>query len=261
MTYGNTTYGSILFERRDDVAVITLNRPDRLNAMTGPMSDELTDALRLADAETSIGAVVVTGAGRAFCAGADIKDSFKAQMTGAYELPHWQEWVGVVRATKPIVAAVNGVAYGVGASMILPFDRIVAARSARFSMRFVKVGLVPELGSSYYLPQRVGFGVASDLMLSGRTVEGDEAHRLGLVDELVDDDALLDAAIGRARTYGVNAPTPLRWTKQLLTENATDSDIDRVQARELELLLRCFESDEHKEAVAAFFEKREPKFR
>lgn len=120
-------------ERRDDVVVLTLNRPDRLNAMTGPMSAELTDAIRAADADDAIGAIVLTGAGRGFCAGADVRESFQAQLSSDFELPHWQEWVGVVRESKPLVAAVNGVAYGVGTSMILPFDRIVATRSATFS--------------------------------------------------------------------------------------------------------------------------------
>ena len=251
----------VLRELRDDVVVLKLHRPQRMNALTGQMSAELTAVIEDANADDEVGAIVITGSGRGFCAGADIEDAFTSQLSGETSMPHWQEWTHLVRSSKPLVAAVNGVAFGVGLSMILPFDRIVAAHSARFSVRFVKMGLVPELASTYFLPQRVGFGVASDLMLSGRTVDATEAFALGLADELVADDALLDAAVARARSYGENPRRQLGWIKQLLTTNASDPDIIGVQQREMALLLQCFESPEHREAVTAFREKRAPRFR
>ena len=257
-------YEQILFEQRDDVVVLTLNRPERLNAWTPQMSAELTHAIEAADEDTAVGAVVVTGSGRAFCAGADIAAVFNTQLSGEAAEPappRRHDWVDVVRRTKPLVAAVNGVAVGVGLTMILPFDRIVTCEGARFSLRFVKMGLVPELASSYFVPQRVGFGVASDLMLSGRMVDAAEAVELGLADELVAPGSLVDAAVARARTYGENPSPQLRWIKQLLTANASEGDPAVVQEREGALLQQAYASPEHKEAVAAFLEKRTPKFR
>jgi enoyl-CoA hydratase/carnithine racemase len=256
-------YETILHEQRDDVVVITLNRPDRLNAWTPRMSGELAHAIDAADAERSVGAVVVTGAGRAFCAGADIEAVFDAQLHGDAEaaLPQGREWLDLIRSTKPIVAAVNGPAIGVGLTMILPFDRIVAARGAKLSVRFVKMGVTPELASSLFLPVRCGWGAASDLMLSGRTVEGDEALALHLVDEVVEPDSVVDVAIARARSYGENPTPQLRWIKQLLTRNANETDPLAAQARELEALAKAYATPEHKEAVAAFREKRKPVFR
>jgi enoyl-CoA hydratase/carnithine racemase len=257
-------YEQILTEQRDDVVVLTLNRPDRLNAWTPQMSRELTEAIEEADGDPSIGAVVVTGAGRGFCAGADISAVFDAQIQGgakAAEPRRSRDWIELIRSTKPIVAAVNGPAIGVGLTMILPFDRIVVAREAKLSVRFVKMGLVPELASSMFLPMRCGWGPASDLMLSGRTVEGDEALALGLADEVVEADALLETAIARAVSYAENPTPQLRWIKQLLTQNANEVDPSRVQRREVEFLQQAYATAEHKEAVAAFMEKRRPAFR
>ena len=194
-------YEQILQEQRDDIVLLTLNRPEKLNAWTPRMSAELVDAIEAADADASVGAVVVTGAGRGFCAGADVSAVFDAQLSGETSSApptRTRDWVELVRSTKPIVAAVNGPAIGIGLTMILPFDRIVVAESAKLSVRFVKMGLVPELASSSILPQRCGFGAASDLMLSGRTVLGPEAVALGLADECVARDDVLDAAIERA---------------------------------------------------------------
>src|SRR5687768_12275539 len=230
------------------------------------MSAELTHAIEAADADASVGAVVVTGAGRGFCAGADISAVFDAQIQGeeraASATPtRARDWIELIRSTKPIVAAVNGPSIGVGLTMILPFDRIVVAESAKLSVRFVKMGLVPELASSSFLPQRCGLGAASDLMLSGRTVLGPEAVALGLADEVVANDAVVDVAIERARSYGENPSPQLRWIKQLLTQNANETDPTAVQKREIAALQQAYATPEHKEAVAAFLEKRKPVFR
>jgi 2-(1,2-epoxy-1,2-dihydrophenyl)acetyl-CoA isomerase len=251
-------YEQILREQRDDVVVLTLNRPERLNAWTPRMTDELTDAIKAADDDQSVGAVVVTGAGRGFCAGADIEAVFDAQIQGdqsAGVSSNAADWVGFIRSTKPIVAAINGPAIGIGLTMVLPFDRLVAAEGAKLSVRFVKLGLVPELASSTYLPLRCGFGAATDLMLSGRTVLADEALALGLVDEVVAPDALLDTAIARARSYGENPTGAVRSIKLLLTQNANETDTLEAQKRELKALVEAYASPEHHDAVAAFLAK------
>ena len=143
-------YEQIIQEQRDDIVLLTLNRPDKLNAWTPRMSAELVDAIEAADSDASVGALVVTGAGRGFCAGADISAVFDAQLSGeaASSTPaatpaRTRDWVELIRSTKPIVAAVNGPAVGVGLTMILPFDRIVVGEGAKLSVRFVKMGLVP----------------------------------------------------------------------------------------------------------------------
>jgi 2-(1,2-epoxy-1,2-dihydrophenyl)acetyl-CoA isomerase len=257
-------YEQIIREQRDDVVVLTLNRPDRLNAWTPQMMAELTDAIEGADEDRAVGAVVVTGAGRGFCAGADIEATFNARLEGdesATATRRHRDWVELTRSVKPLVAAVNGVALGIGLTMILPFDRIIASESARFSLRFVKMGLVPELASSHFVPQRCGFGAASDLMLSGRMVPAAEAVGLGLADQLAAPDELLDTAIAKARSYGESPARQLRWIKQLITNSGSDPDVAAVQRREGELLAQCYISPEHQEAVSAFLEKRQPNFR
>ena len=201
---------------------------------------------------------MVTGAGRGFCAGADIEAVFDAQIQGdqsAGVSSNASDWVGLVRSTKPIVAAINGPAIGVGLTMVLPFDRLVAAEGVKLSVRFVKLGLVPELASSTFLPLRCGWGAATDLMLSGRTVLAEEALALGLVDEVVPADDLLDVAIGRARSYGENPTGAVRSIKQLLTRNANETDNLEAQKRELKALVEAYASPEHHEAVAAFLAK------
>ena len=246
-------------ERRDDVVVLTLHRPERLNAWTPRMAGELVRAIDAAADDPTVGALVVTGAGRGFCAGADIEATFQAQLDGdasAARPEGDRDWVALVRSTKPLVAAVNGVALGVGLTMILPFDRIVASDRARFSLRFVRMGLVPELASSSFLPQRVGLGAASDLMLSGRMVEADEALALGLADEVVPHDDLVDVAVARARSYGSNPAGAVRSIKRLLTLNATEPDTTVVQRRELAALAEAYASPEHAEAVRAFLASR-----
>jgi enoyl-CoA hydratase/carnithine racemase len=165
------------------------------------------------------------------------------------------------RQSKPLVAAINGASIGVGLTMVLPFDQILAARGAKLSCRFVKMGLVPELASSHFLTARCGFGAASWLALSGATVLAEEAKELGLVDRVVEPDALLAEATAVAAELASNPPTQVRLIKELLTANADEPDLGAVQRRELEAMQVAYKTPEHAEAVAAFLEKRPPVFR
>lgn len=265
------TYEQILAEQRGDVLVLTLNRPDRLNAWTPRMLGELTAAIGAANDDPSVGAVVVTGAGKGFCAGADIGGQFAGNLDGAKTAgsdraagapePAAGDWVAFCRASKPLVAAINGACVGVGLTMVLPFDQLVAARGAKLSARFVKMGLVPELASSHFLVARCGWGNASWLALSGALVQADEAKALGLVDRVVDPEALMDEALALAGELAGNPPTQVRMIKQLLTENACETDLALVQRREGEALAAAYRTPEHHEAVRAFLEKRPPVFR
>ncbi len=256
------SYTQITVEDRGIVRVVTLNRPEKLNAWTPTMQAELFGAFLDGNDDASIGAFVVTGAGRGFCAGADVSEVFAKQVDGdqsAEATGRPSDWVALMRGSKPVVAAINGASIGVGLSMTLSMDFLVAHPAAKLSARFVKMGVVPELASSHFLVQRCGWGNASDLVLSGRTVLGDEAHDLGLVDEIADD--VVVAAISRAESYAVNAPPSLRFAKELLTDNGTESDLSLVQRRELAALEQAYATPEHREAIAAFLEKREPNFR
>lgn len=255
------SYEQILCEVRDAVCVLTLNRPERMNAWTYQMSVELSDAITQCNEDAAIGAIVITGAGRGFCAGADIEQNFKARLDGAEaNRGDATPWVKLLRGSKPVIAAVNGASVGVGATMILPADIIVASENARFAMGFIKMGLVPELASSHFLVQRMGFGRASEMCLTGKLYSAAEAHEMGLVDHLVPHEQLLDKALELANAIAANPSPQLRWVKQLLTANGSSTDLDGVQQLEGELLAKAFATPEHKEAVAAFLEKRPPDF-
>ncbi len=255
-------YEDILVDVADDVCTITLNRPHRLNAWTGRMSAELYDAIDTANGNPNVGAIVLTGAGRGFCAGADIKDSFQARLDDSGESATMRgDWIELVRASKPLIAAVNGACVGVGATMILPMDVIVASDQARFGMAFVKMGVTPELGSSHFLVARVGFGRASEMCLTGRLYSGEEAFNLGLADRLVPHDQLMSQATELAREIAGNPAPHLRWVKQLITANGFETDIKAVQKLEGEVLAKAYESQEHREAVDAFISKRTPDFK
>jgi enoyl-CoA hydratase/carnithine racemase len=260
-----STYEQIIVEAVDAVVTITLNRPEKLNAWTPQMMGELTTAITAANDDPAIGAVVVTGAGRGFCAGADIGAVFDQGLRDGHEQrtarPAGGDWVALCRRSKPLIAAINGASIGVGLTLVLPFDQILAAKGAKLSCRFVKMGLVPELASSHFLTARCGFGAASWLALSGTTVLAEVAEQLGLVDRVVEPDALLAEATAVAAELAANPPTQVRLIKELLTVNADESDLAAVQRRELEAMQVAYKSPEHAEAVAAFLEKRPPVFR
>lgn len=251
-------YEQITVEDQGPIRVVSMHRPDRLNAWTPTMHNELFDAFTAGNDDPGVGAFVVTGTGRGFCAGADVTEVFARQDGDDPPVRAEGDWVTLMRESKPVVGAINGAAIGVGLTLTLSMDFLIAHPDAKLSARFVKMGVVPELASSHFLVQRCGWGMASDLTLSGRTVLGNEALALGLVDDMSED--VVAAAIARAESYAVNAPPSLRFVKQLLTENGTDSDLAAVQRRELSALKQAYATAEHHEAIAAFIEKREPKF-
>ncbi|MEY2420787.1 MAG: hypothetical protein QOI95_854 [Acidimicrobiaceae bacterium] len=263
-------YEQIRSERRGDVQLVTLNRPERLNAWTPQMAEELGDAFESANHDPAIGAIVMTGEGRGFCAGADMEATFSVRIAGGDPgsntaegqggMPAGLDWVKLCRDSKPLIAAVNGAAVGIGMTMILPFDVLLASEPARFGMFFINVGLVPELASTQLLVQRVGFGHASELCLSGRLWSSSEALAGGLVERVLPPDRLLDDALELGAAIAANPAPQLQMIKELLTTNAVEGDLDAAQRRESALLRDCWKTPEHAEAVAAFMEKRPPKF-
>lgn len=259
------SYEFILVERDGDVGTVTLNRPERMNALTYEMSQEYSDAVAELNDDPAIGAIVITGAGRAFCSGVDVsrfEDSIRERdgQPVARPAPRFN-WVEYVRQAKPTVVAVNGPCIGAGLTRVLPCDARLASEKATFSMRFVRVGIVPELASTHLLPQIVGLQNAVDLSLSGRTIDAHEAARIGLVLRAVPHDDLMPAALALAREYAQIGPECLRETKQLIYANVAEADVAMVMRREGEALVRRRGSAEQREAVLAFREKREPRFR
>jgi enoyl-CoA hydratase/carnithine racemase len=167
----------------------------------------------------------------------------------------------LIRHSKPVIAAVNGAAIGIGVTLILPMDQIIAAADAKFGLSFVRMGLVPELGGSGLVQRRIGFGAASRLLLTGEHLSALEALEINLVDQVVPAEALLDESKQLARRMSLNPRSAILAIKALLTENANETDLDKVQRREAAALTECYSSPEHKEAVAAFKEKRVPNFK
>ena len=258
----------IQVDRDGPVGILRLNRPEKLNAWTDQMRIDLRAAMETFNADPAIRAMVLTGNGRAFCAGADISgwaDQIAAGPPTAGERRSelsdgFADWAPFCRASKPLIAAVNGHAIGIGLTLILPWDIRIASEQAQFSARFVKMGLVPELGSTALLPRIVGPARALELCLTARTVRGEEAARIGLVHEVVPHEELLGRALAIAREIAANPPSAILQTKRLLADHLLERDPQTVFEREQEELDIGRTSPEHAEAVAAFMERREPKF-
>lgn len=258
----------VLYERRGRVGLITLNRPQKLNAWTMTMEDDFVAAVQAAAGDQEVGALVVTGAGRGFCAGADITGwsadlSARGQPApgsslfandGSPEVPI------VLTRGKPIIAAINGPAIGVGLTMSLVCDIRIASERATFSARFVKVGLVPECGSSRYLSLVAGLSNALYLSLTGCTIDAAEAKERGLVDRVVPHERLMDEALSLAEEIAANPTTAVWAAKRLLHENAVEGDMRRVVTQEGYLLREVRRLPDHAEAIRAFIEKRPPRF-
>jgi 2-(1,2-epoxy-1,2-dihydrophenyl)acetyl-CoA isomerase len=262
-------YQHILYETKGRVALITLNRPDRLNAWTPVMEVEFMRALDRASGDTEIGAMVVTGAGRAFCAGADIGGWNERMPSTGNAPPPTSPMISregspevpiTLARSKPIIAAINGHSVGIGLTMPLACDIRIASEKAKFSARFVKVGISPECGSTRYLPQVAGLGNALFMALTGRIVESDEALARGLVDRVVPHETLMDEAFALAEEIA-NNPTNAVWAaKQLIHKNAVEPDMRRVVDQEGFSIRETRRMPDHAEAVRAFMEKREPRF-
>lgn len=254
-------FEQILTEVQGRVGVITLNRPEKLNAMTAQMRREMREQIEAWNRDDSVGAIVITGAGRGFCSGADISGFERALQAGQpVDRAREPSWVELVRRSKPIICAINGVAVGVGVTFTLPCDIRVASDQARFSLRFPRIGLTPELASTHYLVQLVGLGHALELMLTGKFIGAAEALRIGLVNHVYPADRLLTEAIALGQEVADNPTWHVLEIKRLIHAHYLERDIDRVLAAEEEVFRQAQASDAHREAIAAFREKREPRF-
>lgn len=260
------SYQNILTEQRERVGIIRLNRPEKLNAWNAEMSEEIVDQITQWNEDDSIGAIMMTGVGRAFCAGADIggfaeraKENAEPGggepiRRGGASLTHF------LRESKPTVAAINGYAVGVGLTMILPFDVRIASTQAQLSIRFIKMGLIPELGSTRLLANLIGLGQATDMCLTGRMVPAAEALSMGLVSDVTEPEDLEETAIAKAAEIANNPTSVVMMIKELLSRNPMDADLEAVMERENIRDQIARRQADHKEAISAFLAKREAKF-
>jgi enoyl-CoA hydratase/carnithine racemase len=263
-----TTYETIRMERSDGIATITLDRPQRLNAFTEQMLEELLDAFDTTDADDDVRAVIVTGNGKAFCAGSDL--SAEGPAAGRAEEPFRMEQHldggGVLTrrifdSIKPVIAAVNGPAVGIGVTMTLPMDLRVVSTAARFGFVFVKRGLVPEAASSFFLPRVVGIAQAAEWVLTGRLFGAEEALAGGLVRSVHPADELLSVARGlAAEIANSNSQVAVALSRRMLWQMLADGDPVKAHHADSEALHFLMSSSDLSEGVAAFLEKREPVF-
>ena len=258
-------YEQIVTEVVGRVGVLRLNRPEKLNAWTSQMAAEIQDQMNSWNDDSDIGAILVTGEGRAFCAGADI-DGFSERVESNREGQGEQlarggaSFTHFIRESKPTVAAINGYAVGVGLTMILPFDIRIASSKALLSIRFIKMGLMPELGSTRLLAELVGLGNATDMCLTGRMVGADEAATMGLVSAVTEPDELFDVALSKATEIANNSTPAVMMIKELLRKNPMDRDLEAVMERENLRDQIARRLPDHAEAVSAFIAKRDPTF-
>lgn len=253
------------YEVRDNVAWITLNRPDKLNALVGDMRGVLLSHVGAAAGDDDVRALVVTGSGKAFCAGGDIDNMIRLRAegddAGFRRLLHTGNQVMLALQAFPglTVAAVNGVAAGAGLSLALSCDLRLAAPGATFAAPWIKLGLVPDWGASFWLPRLIGSGRALEMVLTGAPLDVEEAARIGLVTAIVDDADFAGAVQGRVSRMGA-ASLAVAHAKRLIRLGAEDP-MEAALARESEAQEECFDSEDFKEGLDAFNEKRPPEFR
>jgi enoyl-CoA hydratase/carnithine racemase len=263
-------YTQILYEVRDRVATITLNRPDKLNAFTTTMMRELIDAFDRADGDDDVRAVIMTGAGRGFCAGADLSAGGATFAKGGSDE---QTAAGVPRdgggmvslrifeCTKPVIAAINGAAVGVGITMVLPADIRLVSTSARIGFVFARRGIVPEACSSWFLPRLVGISQALEWCYSGRVFGADEALAGGLARSVHEPDDLLPVARSiAAEIAGQTAPVSIALTRRMLWSMLTADHPMEAHKADSRAILLLGRSADAREGVESFLEKRQPVF-
>jgi 2-(1,2-epoxy-1,2-dihydrophenyl)acetyl-CoA isomerase len=254
----------ILVERRDGYRIVTLNRPQRLNACNEGMLRVLRDALSEAETDSACRALLLTGAGRGFCAGQDLADELaragETSALGGVLEAHYNPLVRKLRALPfPIVAAVNGIAAGAGANIALACDIVLAARSASFVQAFAKVGLVPDSGGTWFLPRLVGPARARGLALTAEPLPAEKAEAWGLIWKVIDDGALMAEAEKLCVEFASAATLGLALTKRALDES-WDNDLEAQLSLERELQRQASLTPDYAEGVRAFMEKRKPAF-
>ncbi len=260
------SFATIETERDGRVLIIRFNRPEKMNAYIAQMGAEVAQVLRDGNADPAVGACVGTGNGRAVCAGADMSSFEASQTSGSSNGERGEELNNepfdptYLASSKPIIGAINGAAVGMGLTWPLLFDVLVASTKARFSMRFAALGLTPELGSTWILPKMIGVQRAREMMLTGKIYSAAEAEEFGLVHRVVPHEDLLPEAVTLAAEIAENPAPTLRTIKEMIWTDLVGTDFPQMWKTSTENFRASLQSDEAKEAVNAFIEKRSPQF-
>lgn len=259
------SYSEILLNTENGVATITLNRPEAMNSWTQQMAREMGAALLSLDRDDSVRAIVITGAGRAFCAGADLSGDVAFQVGNTEDeetrraslaFPTVMPW----QIRKPVIAAINGHAIGVGITFAMNCDIRFVAKDAKIQFAFVRRGITPELSSHVIVPRVAGFSRAADLMLTGRMISGNELAEMGLASKALHADEVLPAALALAREFHKAAPVSVAISKRLLWDSLTSSVSD-VDAKEFKIFEWICTKPDAQEGIDSFLQKRDPKWK
>jgi len=261
-------YKEIIFESSNQIATITFNRPDKLNAMTPRMMGELWDAIRKVEDDPSLRVTIITGAGRGFCAGQDLSsggstfDNLDQPQEAAERVK--KEGSTLKRyfsLKKPVIVAINGPVVGVGVTIILPFDIRIASESARIGLVFNRRGVIPEYASPWLLPRIIGISKAAELMYTGRILNAKEALDYGLVSRVVPDDKLMDVARELAEEILLCAPVSVAFTKSMLYQFLSETDVAKAESINHQYLGWLSTKADTREGVMSFLEKRKPEWK
>ena len=263
------SYQTVRWEINDGIATLTLNRPDKLNALSNKMTEEILDILPKVQGDDNIKVMIITGAGSSFCSGADIKERFfqKIEMKKKGEM--WDELLHgftekcchhMSKITKPVIGALNGMAFGFGATFALCCDIRIASEDLKIGYGFVRMGVIPEFGSSYFLPRLLGIAKACELVFTGKTLDAKEALQIGLVNQVVPAESLMETTNKMASNLAKSPPISMQLAKQLLYQGL-NTDLNTQLRLEAMALDACRGSLDHEEAANAFLEKRKPDFK
>jgi enoyl-CoA hydratase len=253
------TYETILVDRQDRVATITLNRPNALNALNSQVMTELTTAAADLDADEGVGAIVVTGSEKAFAAGADIKEMSALSFSDVFSQDYFATWGRFAAVRTPTIAAVAGYALGGGCELAMMCDLLIAADTAKFGQPEIKLGVLPGMGGSQRLTRAIGKAKSMDLILTGRTMDAAEAEHTGLVSRVVPADELMREAMAAATTISQMSLSAARMAKEAVNR-AFESPLAEGLLYERRLFHSAFATSDQSEGMAAFVEKRPPKF-
>ena len=253
-------YGNILVERRGRVGLVTLNRPEALNALDRTTLEELVAAVSAMDTDPGVGAVVITGSGKAFAAGADIKEMADKGYLEMYDADWFRGWEDLTRLRIPLIAAVSGFALGGGCELAMMCDFIIAGDNAKFGQPEINLGVVPGMGGSQRLTRAVGKAKAMDMILTGRFIDADEAERSGLVARVVPAADTVEEALKAAEVIASKSKPAAMLAKEAVNA-AVETGLAQGVLFERRLFHSLFASEDQKEGMAAFAEKRQPEFR
>lgn len=254
------SFETLLTERRERVAIITLNRPQALNALNSTVMRELRELLAELEADADIGAVILTGSEKAFAAGADIKEMQSLDFVDAYTGGFIGGWDDIAGFRKPIIAAVSGFALGGGCELAMMCDFIIASKTAKFGQPEITLGIIPGMGGSQRLTRAVGKAKAMDLCLTGRMMDAAEAESAGLVARVVEPERLLEEALDAAAKIAAFSRTAVMMAKEAVNR-AFEQTLTEGLRSERRLFHSLFATEDQKEGMAAFVEKRKPAFR